>query len=200
MEKQPNCAERVDASLAGCRETIRMMLNPDKDDVELIDDGTLDTVLKLDDREFRFSQDHVADYRSKDGELDLDEFVEDEWETIRDEAYEAFNEYGLSFDYVEPNTFNDQPEGFFRYQISWGGPSEEFRFYVNPDFSCHRIEFWFLDWWDGASRDITKDEVAQMLWQHFEAFAPSLIEAAQRTQRQVGALVNLQPNGGKEDE
>ena len=33
----------------------------------------------------------------------------------------SFHEYGLSFDYVHPNTFNDQPEGYFRYQLSWGG-------------------------------------------------------------------------------
>ena len=66
----------------------------------------------------------------------------------------AFNEYGLSFDYVEPGTFTDQKEGYFRYQISYGGPSEEFRFYVNPGYSVHRIEFWFLDWFDGAKREL----------------------------------------------
>ena len=57
----------------------------------------------------------------------------------------SFNDYGLCFDYVAPDTFDGQKEGYFRYQISWGGPSDEFRFYANPDFSCHRIEYWFLD-------------------------------------------------------
>ena len=33
-----------------------------------------------------------------------------------------FHEYGLAFDYVAPGTFNDQREGYWRYQISWGGP------------------------------------------------------------------------------
>ena len=60
-------------------------------------------------------------------------------------------DYGLSFDYVAPNTFDDQREGYFRYQLSWGGPSDEFRFFVNLDHSCHRIEYWYLDWFDGAS-------------------------------------------------
>lgn len=60
------------------------------------------------------------------------------------------HEYGLCFDYVAPGTFTDQREGYFRYQLSWGGPSDEFRFYANPDLSVHRIEYWFLDWFDGA--------------------------------------------------
>jgi hypothetical protein len=65
-----------------------------------------------------------------------------------------FNEYGLCFDYVAPNTFTDQKEGYFRYQLSWGGPQDEFRFYTNPDFSVCKIEYWFLDWFDGAKREL----------------------------------------------
>ena len=59
-------------------------------------------------------------------------------------------EYGLCFDYVAPGTFRDQKVGYFRYQISWGGPSEEFRIFTNPDLSPYKIEFWYLDWFDGA--------------------------------------------------
>ena len=44
----------------------------------------------------------------------------------------TFWEYGLALDYVAPGTFKDQKQGYFRYQISVGGPSEEFRFYANP--------------------------------------------------------------------
>ena len=36
---------------------------------------------------------------------------------------ETIYEYGLCFDYVEPDTFNDQREGYFRYQLSCGRPS-----------------------------------------------------------------------------
>lgn len=63
---------------------------------------------------------------------------------------DTLSNYGLSFDYVAPNTFGDQLEGYFRYQLSWGGPSDEFRFFVNLDLSCHRVEYWYLDWFDGA--------------------------------------------------
>jgi hypothetical protein len=67
-----------------------------------------------------------------------------------DENLGNIHEYGLSFDYVAAGTFEDQKEGYFRYQLSWGGPSDEFRIFVNPDFSSHRIEYWFMDWFDGA--------------------------------------------------
>ncbi|MEZ5367523.1 MAG: hypothetical protein R2748_35555 [Bryobacterales bacterium] len=73
-------------------------------------------------------------------------------EGAEDSDAERLWEYGLAFDYVEPGTFEDQKEGYFRYQLSWGGPSDEFRFFINPDLSCHRIEYWFLDWFDGAHR------------------------------------------------
>jgi len=68
-----------------------------------------------------------------------------------------FWEYGLGFDYVAPGTFNDQPRGYFRYQLSWGGPSEEVRYYVDEQFKPYRVEFWFLDWFDGAHRDLQSD-------------------------------------------
>ena len=57
---------------------------------------------------------------------------------------------GLCFDYVDPNTFNDQKEGYWRWQLSWGGPGDEFRIYINPNKSVHRIEYWYMDWYDGA--------------------------------------------------
>ena len=66
----------------------------------------------------------------------------------------TFCEYGLSFDYVAPDTFTDQKRGYFRYQISYGGPSEEFRFYADESLDVVKIEFWHLDWFDGAKRNL----------------------------------------------
>lgn len=84
------------------------------------------------------------------------------------DEYGNLYEYGLSFDYVEPGTFNDQPEGFFRYQISWGGPSDEIRFFVNLNGSVHRAEYWFMDWFDGAKVDVSGEEVVADLWEWLE--------------------------------
>ena len=80
-----------------------------------------------------------------------------------------FNEYGLSFDYVAPGTFGEQKRGYFRYQLSWGGPSDEFRFFTNPDFSLYRVEYWFMDWFDGARR-ILKGRDYDLLAEIFEYF------------------------------
>lgn len=79
----------------------------------------------------------------------------------------GLHEYGLSFDYVAPGTFSGQREGYFRYQLSWGGPSDEFRFYAGPDLSCHRVEYWLLDWFDGAHRILPDANERLMLeiWQ-----------------------------------
>lgn len=65
----------------------------------------------------------------------------------------SLNEYGLSIDYVEAGTFEGQRTPYYRYQLSWGGPSEEFRVYLNGE-----VEFWFLDWGDSASVDVTGDD------------------------------------------
>ena len=72
------------------------------------------------------------------------------------------NEYGLCFDYVAPDTFSDQDQGFFRYQISYGGPSDEFRFYTTIGKYGHepyKIEYWFLDWFDGAHKLLCNDDL-----------------------------------------
>lgn len=80
-----------------------------------------------------------------------------------------FYEYGLCFDYVPAGTFNDQEEAFHRYQLSYGGPQEEFRYFSNHDLSLIRIEFWYLHWFDGACRVLSgsdKDLMSE-IWDFF---------------------------------
>ena len=80
--------------------------------------------------------------------------VNEEWkerqEDLKNPEYEA-----LCFDYVAPHTWDDQKEGYWRWQFSWGGPSDELRGFVNEHGELHRVEYWFLDWFDGASIDVT---------------------------------------------
>ena len=66
---------------------------------------------------------------------------------------------GLCFDYVPPNTFEEQPIGYFRRQLSYGGPSDEFRVYDNEN----SIKYYFLDWFDGASIYVDDDEVVEAM-------------------------------------
>ncbi len=107
--------------------------------------------------------------------------LRDLWDLYSEEGPESYhpehgtnmNEYGLSFDYVAPETFPDQPEGYFRYQISWGGPSDEFRIYAQRlgeySYSIYRIEYWFLDWFDGANV-VLEGEDLKLISEIFESF------------------------------
>tara|TARA_R100001443_G_scaffold116608_1_gene137539 strand:- start:13442 stop:13792 length:351 start_codon:yes stop_codon:yes gene_type:complete len=86
---------------------------------------------------------------------------QDRLEQIRTEEEPPF----LSFDYVEPNTFEGQEVGYYRYQMSWGGPSDEFRMYDNSD----KIQYWFLDWFDGAFIEVDDIEVVDLVNSYIES-------------------------------
>ena len=84
-----------------------------------------------------------------------------------EDFFDYVNNYGLCFDYVEKGTFTDQDRGYFRYQLSWGGPSDEFRIYVDYDKQITHIDYWFLDWGDGASVRIPEDSIAYEVCEQF---------------------------------
>ena len=79
------------------------------------------------------------------------------------EDRQEMDEYGLSFDWVSPETFRNQDEGYFRWQLSWGGPSDEFRFYGDASGHVFRIEYWYMDWFDGASVTLQGEDKGLML-------------------------------------
>jgi len=96
--------------------------------------------------------------------------IKKEWK----ERQQDLEKYGtdfeaLSFDYVPPNTFDKQPEGYWRWQFSWGGPSDELRGYVNEHKELHRLEYWFLDWFDGASLLV---KPGSGVWTHMQEMIP----------------------------
>ena len=70
-----------------------------------------------------------------------------------DDEQPPFCEHGLSLDWQEGD---DGEEGFLCYLLSWGGPSDELRFYRDGT-----VEYWFKDWFDGASRDVSREDWAQ---------------------------------------
>lgn len=84
----------------------------------------------------------------QDNENDYPNIIQE----IKDK-YGNKEDYGLSLDYVEEGTFEDQREPYIRFQLSWGGPSEEFRIYATNE-----IEFWFLDWFKGEHKNLNDEE------------------------------------------
>jgi hypothetical protein len=81
----------------------------------------------------------------------------------------SFYEYGLAFDYVEGGTDFNPGAGYFRWQLSWGGPSDEFRFYTDTRGRPYSVEYWFLDWFEGAKRQLTGRD-KELLDEIFENF------------------------------
>ncbi|KTB49276.1 hypothetical protein DEALK_01890 [Dehalogenimonas alkenigignens] len=81
-----------------------------------------------------------------------------------------FKEYGLVLDYVAKGTFQDQKRGYFRWQLSWGGPADEFRFYLDEDLDAVEIRYLFLDWNDCASKKLSGDtyKLLDEIFQHFK--------------------------------
>jgi len=105
---------------------------------------------------------------------DLELFVKagfTDWEDLdEDDQTEAlsnvgnFWDYGLCFDWVEPDNANhDGPSaGYYSWLIMTGGPHSEIRFYGNGS-----IVFVFKDWFDGAERDCSESIEARTVAQYF---------------------------------
>jgi hypothetical protein len=107
-----------------------------------------------------------------------DEFREQLREEIEDGNFSTFGEirdainwfnengpfhyYGLCFDYVEPGTFG-QREGYYRFQICWGGPGYQINFYLNGD-----IEFDYYEWASRVTWDISSEEGIGWLKEYFQ--------------------------------
>lgn len=157
-DRQPTCADLVQASCDGTLNDIRLMLDPELSDYVLIDDGTLDTVIGVGDEQHRFDS-HDFDDETPKTEQAYEQFGDE----IRDTMRDRFHEYALDFSYVPSNTFNDQAMGYARYQISYGGPSTEIRFFCDAERKPYRVEYWYLDWFDGASVDITEHPITALL-------------------------------------
>lgn len=70
------------------------------------------------------------------------------------------HEHGLSFDYCYPTK---EGVGYFRYQISWGGPSDEFRIYAEKrndwSFPVWKVIYVFEDWFDHAEKRLVGDDL-----------------------------------------
>jgi len=112
--------------------------------------------------------------------LGLDDALADSTDALQEALCDARSEHGLYFDYVPAGTFDGQEAGYFRYQLFTGGPSAEFRFFTDAMRHCHRVEYVFLDWFDGARRELTGDDKTLLLrvWEGFGQYGN--IESALR--------------------
>ena len=85
-----------------------------------------------------------------------------------EDLFDYVNQTSLSWDYVEAGTFEDQEDGFYRLQLSWGGPSDEFRIYTTQYADeIDVIEYHYMDWFDGSSINVPSDSTSWDVCQMF---------------------------------
>lgn len=127
---------------------------------------------RLEDLKFFERFNHVEDEAEFVEALkDLDELEEikdaiQHWETNTRE----FHNYGLSFDKPEFPDFDEsedddtEKEPYYRYQLGWGGPSDEIRFYEDGT-----IEYVYMDWFCGIGFDVSDVDGIEWLLDYFES-------------------------------
>ena len=117
-------------------------------------------------------QDRLKQFETAKTFLDIDKSARDDFEQFLavefsdlvgyDDFFDYVNQSGLCFDRVEAGTFKDQRAAYWRWQLSWGGPSEEFRLFDNGD-----LEYWYMDWFDGACVKV-QDEIFENIMENFK--------------------------------
>ena len=151
-DKQPTCADRIDEQYESTMDDLRKLWSaycqeecPECEGTGFIES---DTLISADDGDTMNEECKLCDGT---GELSEDSYSSD---------IGTMFEYGLSFDYVGPDIGRS---GYFRYQLSWGGPSDEFRIYAERisewQWSVWKVEYWFMDWFDKAHKALTGDDL-----------------------------------------
>ena len=97
---------------------------------------------------------------------------DDAWNDAKINWYDYLAENTLAFDFVEPYTFNNQPIGYYRLQLSWGGPSDEVRWYSNEPYKYHKITYSYMDWFDGSEIEINDRIWQNIFTEYYETVEP----------------------------
>ena len=75
----------------------------------------------------------------------------------------SINDLGLDIETVfSDDDDHDSELQYIRFLLSWGGPSDEIRFYPNG-----KIEYVYLDWFCGAGFDLTDNKEFQFIKDYF---------------------------------
>ena len=94
------------------------------------------------------------------------------WNDAKINWHDFLAENTLAFDYVLPDTFDNQTEGYYRLQLSWGGPSDEVRWYSRKPHTYYKITYSYMDWFDGAEIEINDRVWQNIFTEYYETFEP----------------------------
>ena len=83
-----------------------------------------------------------------------------------EDLFDYVNQTALSWDYVEAE--DEENPAYYRLQLSWGGPSDEFRIYpIGDTLEIDCIDYHYMDWFDGASIPVFEDSISWDVCQMF---------------------------------
>lgn len=90
-----------------------------------------------------------------------------------DAAYNELDHMALDpqtpLEYIPSDTYDAQDEGFLLWHLSWGGPEDQFRFFIDEHGGITDIEYHFMDWFDGAVIKVNPfSETADLLDRAFD--------------------------------
>ena len=109
------------------------------------------------DKLYQLSDDEQEQYKTKD-KYNKFFYCED--------LFDYVNQSALSWDYVEAE--DEKNPAYYRLQLSWGGPSDEFRIYpIGDTLEIDCIDYHYMDWFDGASIPVFEDSISWEVCQMF---------------------------------
>jgi hypothetical protein len=89
-----------------------------------------------------------------------------DWKEHKNDRMYLCDSFILSADYIPAHTFEGQKRGYRRIEFSWGGPSDQLRIFRTRE-RTDKIEYWFEDWFDSASLDVTTDKTAREISEYY---------------------------------
>jgi len=163
IDRHPSCKKRIKEAWASRKQDLRLLWTTYK-----LGSSKFETLTDLNNRKLALvdSTNPISDKEDliEDMAVEVDSeaecFVFENLHAVADlGGPDGIYDYGLSFDYVEYNK-ETKYGNFFRWQLSWGGPSDELQFYVTDSNQLERVEYRFMDWGDGAGMDLVGDDLA----------------------------------------
>ena len=169
--KQQTCKQLVKPALKSTMQDIKILWTSYR-----IGECTYDTLKDLHEQRVAFKEkwpkvpmgDDLEDYvfEKKEVDVEVDRLDEDEAFVLehmtRAEGLggaQGIFEYGPSFDYVPYDATADYGD-FFRWQLSWEGPSDELQFFVAANNKLKGVDYCYKDWFDGATVTLTGEDLA----------------------------------------
>jgi hypothetical protein len=163
---KPKCSDLIDEKLAGRIDDLRDMvphITADRITIGNTNDHIIDCHVEMLGESYGYAV--AGDYK---GGHNVPEFIAREIcdqvaDMHRERQLDAVqSEYGLCW-----MAGQDEGGDYLEWQLSWGGPSDGFRFYMNDAEGVYAVYYYFQDWFDGAEEEVIDSESLELLHDAF---------------------------------